>query len=121
MEENAQKKTQRERGFGELHLERQSSRQGGIQEVSEGDWYKCLSIGGQAGVRRDLSQFADLLGGIIDQLLESEEARLKEAEECVDWYKREKEKVSRRVENLKQLQILAKTELPSSAEIEETE
>jgi hypothetical protein len=111
MKKDAKKETQRKRGSGEFHPERQSAGQGGVQEVSERDRDQCLSTGGQTGIGRNIPQIACLLGGIIEQLLESEEERLNEVKECIDWYNREEEKVSRRIKKLKQLQNLATAEL----------
>lgn len=116
MENNAKKETQREWGTEELYPERQRPGQGGIQEASQGDWNQCIGASGQVGFGRNFPQIACLLGGVISQLLESEEQRLKETEECISWYQREHEKVRQRVNNLKQLKQLAEAELKDSSD-----
>lgn len=48
-----------------------------------------------------------VLGGIVEQLLESEIQRLAENQECIEWYEREKNKTQARIEKLKQLRDMA--------------
>lgn len=51
-----------------------------------------------------------IAGGILSQLIQQAEDQLREAEECISWYERAKEKAQRQVENLRQLQQLAEQE-----------
>lgn len=49
-------------------------------------------------------------GGILSQLISQAEDQLREAEECISWYERAKQKAHKQLENLKQLQQLAEQE-----------
>lgn len=82
--------------------------QGNVDEESPGSEHLHLGAdradctGGTAG--------SCLAGGILTQLISQAEDQLREAEECISWYERAKEKARKQLENLKQLQQLAEQE-----------
>jgi hypothetical protein len=51
-----------------------------------------------------------LVGGILAQLIQDAEDRLGEAEECIAWYQREKQKQVRRLETYRDLVKLSEDE-----------
>ena len=53
------------------------------------------------------SSLGILLGGILEQLLESHRQRLNETRECVEWYLREEKKTLDQIQKLEQLQEMA--------------
>ena len=107
MIENAKAETQSERQPGELHPKRQLSGEKRLQGVSWGHRDKRVSPCREIGDWGNISQFADLLGGIIEQLLESERERIEEIEQCIESYSRERLKVLSRIEKLEELQAIA--------------
>lgn len=57
--------------------------------------------------RQGTDYFGTLAGGIIGQLIQQCEERLSEANECIDWYTREVDKIEKRLADLRQLENLA--------------
>lgn len=105
--ENAQGSPREVRGDEDEQrlLPSHSNGKGALIEKGEGDEY--LSVGAD---REDRSRgcFGDLVaGGILAQLISQVEDQLSEAEECIAWYERAKEKHQRQLSNLMELKRLS--------------
>lgn len=123
MSKYAKEESQRGRGTDIVRPDSLAGREEGVQGFSEIYGDVSFAASGSDWTGQGLPLFARLLGGILQQLLESEEQRLNEVEECVVWYERERDIVKSRVEKLKQLQQLTHqaTEPDKSTNLETNE
>ncbi|MEB3277952.1 MAG: hypothetical protein VKK42_03395 [Lyngbya sp.] len=108
MSHYAQEESQRRRGTDLVRSDSLAGWEKGLQGTGEVYGDVGFPTGGSDWAGQDIPLIACLLGGIIQQLLESELQRLNEVEECVVWYERERDIAKSRVEKLKQLQALAR-------------
>lgn len=85
-----------------------AGRKGGPRSTSGSSEHIGVRASGAVGPWGNLPNA--VAGGIISQLIADTRDRLAEAEECITWYTRERDKCLKRLENLEHLQQLAEGE-----------
>jgi hypothetical protein len=104
--QDAKIEAQRARASENRGLKRtaQPGGEGGVDPNCSGDEYLGQRTVGAFGAGEAL------VGGILAQLIQDAEDRLGEAEECITWYQREKQKQVRRLATYRDLVKLSEEE-----------
>lgn len=77
-------------------------RKGGVGRVGQPDGNICIGIIGALGAKTN----SLIAGGILEQLIQDAEDQLQASIECIEWYKRERDKNLKRLNKLKELRDL---------------